>query len=39
VIYKQQCSVQEDIVHTHTVGIVQQWFEEREGEQHLPWPA
>jgi hypothetical protein len=23
----------------HMVGTVQSWFEEHEGELHLPWPA
>jgi hypothetical protein len=29
---------QGDIVPIHTAGAIQSWFEEREGERHLPWP-
>jgi hypothetical protein len=31
---------EDDCALIHTVGTVQSWFEEQDGElQHLPWPA
>jgi hypothetical protein len=31
--------LQHDSAFIHRAGTVQSWFEEHEGEQHLPWPA